>query len=595
MRTSEIKKTVLRDSATAGYLLFERPSATLVATEVSDVLDVLHEVEDAVVSRGLYAAGYVGYEAAAGFDSAYVSCDRSKRRLPLVCMGLFPPPTRLSSIDGASSSPLPLWRLSSSREAYLANARYLLEQIAAGNCYQVNHAIRLTGDGRVDSSSLFRRMAAGARYAAWVECSDHAVVSGSPELFFRLNGSDVLCQPMKGTCGRGRTLAEDRAAAAWLHRSEKNRAENVMITDMIRNDLGRVATPGSVVVRSLFDIVKLPTLWQMTSTVSAKSRAPVSEIFSALFPCASVTGAPKAASVQLIAATEDAPREVYTGAIGYVGPGRQAEFNVAIRTAWIDKETGKSVYGIGSGIVADSLPADEFDECLLKARALTNERAAAGFELLETLRWTSGSGYFLLKHHLERLRRSAEYFEFPFDRAAVDERLAKLAESLGDGDYRVRLLLASDGQMQVTWSPIDEKRQVEEQPLRLATRPVDRDDPFLYHKTTRRDVYQEAVRQAGGAYDVLLWNGDGFVTESTVANVLIRTGGDLVTPPISCGLLAGTYRQWLLEEGKIEERPVHVDELAGVDALYLTNSVRGCYRASLIRGDRPPARDLGPV
>ncbi|MCG8458049.1 MAG: aminotransferase class IV, partial [Holophagales bacterium] len=344
---------------------------------------------------------------------------------------------------------------------------------------------------------------------------------------------------------------------------------------------------GSVAVRSLFDVVKLPTLWQMTSTVAAKSNAPVSEIFAALFPCASVTGAPKAASVQLIAATEDAPRETYTGAIGYVGPGRRARFNVAIRTAWIDKETGKSVYGIGSGIVADSLPADEFDECLLKSRVLTEDRGAAGFELLETLRWTSGSGYFLLEYHLERLRQSAEYFDFPFDRATIDEHLAKLAKRLGNGGYRIRLLLTSDGRTRVTWSPVDEKRPVKEQPLRLAKRPVDRDDPFLYHKTTRRDVYEEAMQQAGGAGDVLLWNGDGFVTESTVANVVVRTGGHLVTPPVSCGLLAGTYRQWLLEEGKIEERPVHVDELAEVDALYLTNSVRGCYPASLVRDERP--------
>ena len=319
-----IERIVLKQSAGSGWLVFDRPRVTLTASRPSDVIGVLRRAERDVEQGGLYAAGYVSYEAAAGFDAAYRLPGDGSSRLPLICVGLFDAPRRIASIGPGSSRSRPNWRAANPRDDYFANARSVLAEIAAGNSYQVNYTIRLRADGAVDAGNLFRRTAAAARYAAWIECGDHSVVSASPELFFHLEDEHIECQPMKGTCGRGGTTVDDRAARVRLQRSEKNRAENVMITDMIRNDLGRIAAPGSVTVRSLFDTVKLPTLWQMTSTVAARTSAPVSEIFAALFPCASITGAPKVASMRLIAAIEDSPREVYTGAIGYIAPGRRA-------------------------------------------------------------------------------------------------------------------------------------------------------------------------------------------------------------------------------------------------------------------------------
>jgi para-aminobenzoate synthetase/4-amino-4-deoxychorismate lyase len=353
-----------------------------------------------------------------------------------------------------------------------------------------------------------------------------------------------------------------------------------MITDMIRNDLGRIAVPGSVRALTLCELEKYATVWQLTSTVEARTRASVDEIFAALFPCASVTGAPKTAAMDLIVALEDSPREVYTGAIGWVTPGRQAQFSVAIRTAVVDRRRGDAVYGVGGGIVWESDAAEEYRECLAKARVLGVRDDPAGlFELLETFRWTADEGFFLRGFHLDRLQDSARYFDFPLDRESVEATLDSGAAAFR-APVRVRLLVSRSGQIRLEARPLVAASTAPWR-LQLAAQPIDDQNPFLYHKTTCRRVYDAATAELDGCDDVLLWNSAGCITETTRANVIVCLRGQQYTPPVSSGLLAGTYRRWLLEHTALEEREITLEELGNADSIAIVNSVRGRLPARL--------------
>ena len=383
-------------------------------------------------------------------------------------------------------------------------------------------------------------------------------------------------RPIKGTCPRDPDPARDRLRAAELTTSPKNRAENLMIVDMLRNDLGRVAEIGSVEVPSLFEIERYPTLLQMTSTVTARTSRSLGEILAALFPCASVTGAPKKRTMEIIAASEAAPRGVYTGTVGWAAPDGRASFNVSIRTAVADREAGKVTYGVGSGVVADSDAGDEHAECLLKARIL-EERP---FALLETLAHHPAEGYRWLEAHLSRLRASARFFVVPLDESRVEGALREAAAGL-TGPGRVRLLLHEDGRVTVESRPLVPASPV---PLRvgLAGRPVDGSGVWLHHKTTRREAYDDALASRPDCDDVLLWNTRGEVTESSIANVIVERGGDRVTPPVSSGLLAGVERAQLLARGEVREEVVPVGDLKPGQRIWLANSVRGVLEASYV-------------
>jgi len=341
---------------------------------------------------------------------------------------------------------------------------------------------------------------------------------------------------------------------------------------MVRNDLGRVARVGSVDVTGSFDIERHPTVFQMTSTVEAKTAAPVSEVISALFPFASVTGAPKIRTMELINELESDSRGVYTGAIGMIGPGRQARFSVAIRTAVVNREAGRVEYGVGSGVVWDSRADDEYRECVLKARVLL--QPAPDFDLLETMLWDPESGFSLLDRHLDRMSDAAEYFGRTFDKSVVAEDLKRRAADFGDQQHRVRLLLAADGSHRIEGSPLGHESRATPVRLGRAADPVAAKNPFLHFKTTHREVYETARQSRRDCDDVLLWNERGEVTESTIANLVARIDGELVTPPVKCGLLAGTFRAELLERGEITERVITVDEIPGAETLYLINSVQ---------------------
>jgi len=579
-----LQRIILRDAQSQQWLTFTNPVDQLIAHQPSEVLGVLREVERQVNQYQLYAVGYIAYEAAAGFDPALRT--HPPGQWPVLAFGLFAEPQRSPKLDEASAveGDPANWHMPMPFADYQQQLAVIKQHISQGNCYQVNYTVTQQA-AALDAWRLFLQIGRDAEYGAFLEFSDRAVVSASPELFFSLQGQQLCCKPMKGTAKRGVTLAADRQAGLALQRSPKDRAENLMITDMLRNDLGRVAQLGSVQVTSLFDVTKYPTLWQMTSTITAASQACVTEIIQALFPCASVTGAPKVASMEIIADLESSPRELYTGAIGYFGPNRVAQFSVGIRTALLDTAADSARYGVGGGIVWDSDPNAEYEECLLKAKVLTSP-CQQPFELLETFCFSQTRGFELLEYHLQRLKESAEYFDFALDLAGIRRALDVLAVELIQAPqtpvFILRLCCARQGQFTITQQALADRPLPTPYRLKLAVQPIDVDDAFLYHKTTQRQAYDSAKHAVGGCDDVLLWNPDGYLTESCIANLVLDLEGQRFTPPVAAGLLAGTYRAWLLDTGQVQERQIHKDELANLECCTLVNSVRGEFSAQLL-------------
>ncbi|MEM9405585.1 MAG: aminodeoxychorismate synthase component I, partial [Acidobacteriota bacterium] len=479
---------------------------------------------------------------------------------------------------------------------YRETVARIKELIAAGDTYQVNFTFRLAASFEGDPWALFLQLMKHqpGNHAAFLDLGDWAICSASPELFFTREGEDFTARPMKGTRARGPWSRPDDACADELRGAEKDRAENLMIVDMMRNDLGRIARPGTVSVPGLWEIERYPTLWQMTSTVTAQSDQPTPSALAALFPCASITGAPKARTMEIIRDLECSPRRMYSGAIGHwtpEEPGRshRARFSVAIRTALIDKSAGEVEYGVGSGIVWDSEDSSEYQECLLKAEILRRE--SRSFDLLETLLWEPDEGYFLLPAHLRRLQSASDYFGYGVDLKRVERALSQLAGRAGPlaklgTPARVRLLVDSLGKPTVeftSWPGVGSGAQ----PLRCCFHdvPVETDDPFLFHKTTHRDVYEGARAAHPDVDEVLLWNRSGEVCEGCIANVVVEWEGERVTPPVECGLLAGTFRGWLLERGDVRERIVTKDMLRAAERFYLVNSVRRWQSAVLVDSD----------
>lgn len=553
-------------------LHFTRPLEIITAHAPREVRPALGRVRRAA-EAGLYAAGFVSYEAAPAFDPALAV--RPPSALPLLWFGVFAAPDFDAAPETAGDFRLSRWTPTVDWPAYARNFAAAREAIARGDTYQLNYSFRLRAGFDGDPLALYRRLATAQRahYCAYLDTGRFKILSASPELFFNLSGREIETRPMKGTARRGLWPAADEALAAWLAASEKNRAENVMIVDLLRNDLGRVAETGSVRVRDLFRVERYPTVFQLTSTVEARARAGVAleDVFAAAFPSGSVTGAPKVSTMRLIAALEDTPRGVYCGSVGLVSPGGDATFNVAIRTLVIDAETGAAEYGVGGGITWDSEARDEYEEALTKAAVLAEERLR--FELLETLRLEGGE-YFLLERHVRRLSESAAYFDFELPRGEVLRALAEHARAYGREARRVRLLVSENGAARVESEPL---RQLPEPPLpiALARSPVARADRFLYHKTTRREIYDAHRALRPAAFDVLLWNEDGELTEFTNGNFVAEIGGRCLTPPRECGLLAGTMRAELLDGGEIEEATLTRADLARASRLWFVNSVRG--------------------
>jgi para-aminobenzoate synthetase/4-amino-4-deoxychorismate lyase len=574
-------------------VLFETPSDVLIARNVAQVPAVMAAADQALAD-GCYVAGWVAYEAAEAFDSALVT--QAPGVVPLVCFGVYREKLDAPPLTSSAEPPASLaWTPDLDRAAHADGVAAIREAIADGETYQINYTFRLSSHGlkpvrseewshlalaQGDVQALYSALATTERvpYAAFIETGEWAVLSLSPELFFRRDRDRLTTQPMKGTAPRGRWPAEDRARAAGLRASEKNRAENVMIVDLCRNDMSRVCDIGTVSATAMFEVVRYPTVWQMVSTVGGRVDPSVGlhDIFLALFPAGSITGAPKSSSMRLIADLEHAPRGVYCGAIGYASPDGRATFNVAIRTMTVHRPTARAEYGVGGGITWDSTAADEHAEAMQKAACL---EVRPPFSLFETMRFENGA-YVRLDGHLRRLRESADYFGFVFDEPAVRAALSSEAPGFSPARatrtearvLRVRVELSANGAVSSVFSPLDTTPAAPT--FTLATTPVDSSSRWLFHKTTRREVYDHHKAAHPDVWDVLLWNERHELTEFTRGNVVVELDGRKVTPPRECGLLGGVFRQELVDNGEIVEAVVTVSDLARATRIWFVNSLR---------------------
>ena len=562
-------------------LVFSNPVQVIVANSLDEVVPALNDIQRAV-ETGLYAAGFISYEAAPAFDSAFEVSPRHTR--PLLWFGLFHEPTiGIEDSDTKGDTSFSEWRPSITRSNYEKNVHQVREAIARGETYQVNYTFRLQSQFSGDEFAFYQscRSTQQQPYSAYLNLGQFQILSFSPELFFRVSGRRIMTSPMKGTVKRGRWFEEDEANALWLSTSEKNKAENVMIVDLLRNDLGRIAEVGSIEVPHLFDIERYPTVFQMTSTVEATLRPEVTlaDIFNSLFPCGSITGAPKIRTMHLISQLEDSPREVYCGTIGYVKPGGDALFNVAIRTMVVDSETGMATYGTGGGITWDSAADIEYAEAESKAALLTHDNPP--FELLETINWDRNR-FILLDRHLQRLVRSAKYFNIPLNLEDIKTALEKHSQSYPDEARRVRLLVSQESRVYIESSALMAHSQ-ESMAITIANSPISADYLFLFHKTTHRLVYQAHHNQQSDIFDTLLWNEQGFITEFTNGNVVLEIDGQKLTPALECGLLPGTLRAQLLEDGEIQESFLSLSDLHRANNLWFINSVRGWVPVHVVR------------
>ncbi len=552
--------------------------------------------------EGLWAAGYVGYEcgyhweptAAPGFVPAPCS-------LPLAAFGLYRQPAVFPSASSGMGAGRGLDRvaLDITPHVFASKVDAIRRWIEAGDTYQVNLTDRVEADYSGSAAELFTHMmtAQPVEFGALLSLPGSGgsggchILSASPELFFELRGHEIVVRPMKGTSPRGRDALQDAALALALSRDPKNRAENIMIVDLLRSDLGRIAETGSVRVQKLFEVEQFPSLLQMSSEITARLRPEIDmyTLFRSLFPSGSIVGAPKVRTMQLLQALEGRERGVYTGAIGYFAPNGDATFSVAIRTAVLQR--GKLTMGVGAGITYDSDAQAEYAECLLKAEFLREPP----FELIETMRCEAGVCA-LLPLHMARLAASAAHFGFRMCVADVEAAVQTAAAALPcECASKLRLTLDSMGNI-----TLGKPQRIEPDttPLQvmLWPEPVQSTDEFLQHKTTRRALYNTAIQEAReqGYADALFINEHGMVTEGAIHNIVVRHGTFWLTPPLSAGVLPGVYRAHLLQAmpGLVEEN-LTPGQLRGADEIWLTNAVRGMRRVSLTDAERgAPAHSL---
>ncbi|WP_066477227.1 aminodeoxychorismate synthase component I [Bosea sp. WAO] len=582
-------------SADAGSaLLYAEPVEVVEAHGLAEVPGALDRIEAGLAS-GLHAAGFLSYELGYAFEPRLAALLPEERALPLLWIGLFREPFTLApaALDRqfaslAAPPPLEVVALGLSEEQHAAAVRRVLDYLRAGDAYQVNLTFPIHFRHGGDPLALYAALRASqpVAHGGIVATGAATLLSVSPELFVETQAGRATTRPMKGTVARGADAAGDAAAMVALRADPKQRAENLMIVDLLRNDLGRVSEIGSVAVPKLFSVETYPTLHTLTSEVTSRLRPGLSagDLIRAMFPCGSVTGAPKLRAMEIIHELEGQPRDAYTGSIGRIAPNGDLRFNVAIRTATLLPD-GRGIYGVGGGIVVDSDPASEFAECRLKGRVLSD--LAEDFGLFETLLWAPGAGYRRLELHLERLAGSAAELGFSFHGKALREQLAELAGGFWEGsEQRVRFELRRDGSLAIRHAPLPKaaKRMLT---VCVAAERSDAADPFARHKTTRRSRYERcfAAAEAEGCDDALLLNREGFVTETSRANVFLEHDGVLLTPPVVHGLLPGVLRRELLEAGKAREAPLLPEDLRGEARWFVGSSLRGLRRARLLPGD----------
>jgi para-aminobenzoate synthetase / 4-amino-4-deoxychorismate lyase len=563
---------------------YRDPTGIIAARELGDVVPALEKVR-AGLRAGKHAAGYLAYEAGHAFDPKLEASARQGDG-PLLCFGLFDGyetpdlAELLPSPDGAYVGPV---RPRIRQHDYEAAALQVREHLFAGDFYQANLTFGCDVAVAGDSLAIYARLRRSAM-AGWggvILHGGHAIISLSPEQFFTIRHGTIEARPMKGTAPRMLDPEADAAEAEKLAADEKQRAENLMIVDLMRNDLARVSVAGSVEVPELFVVETYPTVHQLVSRITASLRVEcdATDVIRTIFPCGSVTGAPKIAAIEALTRLELEPRGIYTGSMGWIEPNRHGEpgdaaFNVLIRTLEWQMAEPIARLGLGSGLVVDSIPRDEWDECLLKGDFVRRE--AQDFDLIETMGFDPSEGIVELDRHLDRMRNSAADLDFKFDRHAARNELQ--AATFGRKQRAmVRLLLSRTGSMAIQVKPYEDP---EELPVPVAVRPlpVEPSDFRLRYKTTDRRFLDEA-RQGEQAYETIFTDPDGQLTEGSRTNIFVERDGKLLTPPLSRGIMPGILRAKLIEEGRAEEGDLTPDDLS--QGFYIGNIVRGLIAAKL--------------
>ncbi len=582
--------------------LFIRPQAVVRADGGREILPALKKIED-FVNRGFYAAGYLNYEAGLFLEDTRIK--NKKFDFPLLWFGIYTRPLIFNHRTLKFSGDTGYLRLlrknthlgkpykitnpefSLGPRPYSEYIKKIKKYIEIGDTYQVNFTFKYKFDFHGSTQKLFLDLNSkqSVSYAAFIKHNSLEILSFSPELFFRKKNSRIMVKPMKGTISRGLNIKGDELKKVLLDRSQKDRAENIMIVDLLRNDLGRISEVGTVKPVKIFEVEKYKTLFQMTSSVKSNLKKDITliQFFRSLFPSGSVTGAPKIKTMQIIEKLEREPRKVYTGSIGFISPKKEAVFNVAIRTILINRKQNKGEMGIGSGIVYDSQAAAEYAECKLKANFLTEKKH--DFALIETILYKDN--FFLLPFHLKRICDSAKYFDFKFDRKKIIKTLRQQVRGLKKKEaYRLRLLLQREGNIKIEAAILKPERNKVIK-VAFSKEKIDSRNPFIYHKTTNRNMLDKEYLKGKqkGFDEVIFTNQKGQITEGAISNILIKKNNFFYTPPLSCGLLNGVFRQFLLQKKKIplKEKVLYKKDLLEAERIYFINSVRGMRQVSLLK------------
>ncbi len=587
-------ETTLFDKDNSSSYIFTHPLKIIKINRYADIEKAFSRIE--YYAQKYFLAGYFSYELGYYFENKQFGFKESAP-FPLIQIAVFDQAASFNHKTGKLSGHLPgIFATKSKQEDFSAGSlkfdfnekeytgriRRIKEYIRRGDTYQINftgkYRFRFSGSAFSFYESLKNRQ--NVPYSAFCKFKDEYVLSFSPELFFKRNGRSIYSCPMKGTIGRGRDIKEDKEQALKLKNSSKDLAENIMIVDLIRNDLGRIARADSVKATALFNIEKYNTLFQMTSEVRATLRRGTSyfDIFKSMFPGGSVTGAPKIKSMQIIKELEKGPRNIYCGALGIIFPKGKAIFNLPIRTISLVKNKGEM--GIGSGIVYDSEAHREFRECILKAKFLTDRYE--DFCLLETILWDGE--YKFLEEHLKRMERSAQYFGFCFDRARIKQALGALKNKFQSGSrYKLRLLLDRKGTLKAEYSRLPREAGIKY--AAISDYKIDPQNPFCYHKTTNRNLYdsQHLCYLEKGYFDVIFLNTRGEVAEGAISNIIIEKNKKYYTPPVSSGILPGIFRQYFIKKHRAQEKMIFRKDLLKADKIFLCNSVRGLTEVKIER------------
>lgn len=588
-----------RNGSNTHAAYFYQNPLEIITANTSEELKKAFEIIQSKMGEGLHIAGWISYEAGYCLEEKLEKLIPKKPEVPLLKMGVFKGREILSNEcadqywrDFQDSNAYILKDVSFNQdiEQYESSFDTIQNYLKAGDIYQVNYTMKAHFDFSGSRKSLYAslRNAQQVEYGAFIESDDLTILSLSPELFISKDKNNLKAKPMKGTGKRGRYIEEDKVLKKKLYNSEKDRAENLMIVDLLRNDLSKAADKGSVRVAKLFDVEKYKTLFTMTSTIEAKinsSYSPI-DVMTSIFPCGSITGAPKIRAQEIIKELEGHQRGIYTGAIGYFTPEGDMCFSVPIRTMTINN-MGKGELGLGGAIVADSKAVDEYNECLLKASFVTKQHPR--FDLIESLKYSPHEGYPFIEKHLQRLKMSADYFLFHINIDTIRNELKEHAELLycqKNEYFKVRLLLSRNGNTTITSEKLTLSNGDKIPLCVLSSTLINSDNPFYFHKTSERSFYQKELqkyRKKTDCYDVIFLNEKNELTEGSFTNIFIKKNGVYYTPPIECGLVSGIYREHLLADADFNsiEKILTLSNLEGADEVYLCNSVRGIQRVNI--------------